>query len=72
MSAVSPTDWAALAAAALAQQQLDPGYQRFVLEHLDRDDASWRWCCGSSCDPCVQKLGAAVDAVRALRAGRTG
>jgi len=49
---------------ALAEQQLDASYAAFVAQHLAVPDARWRWCCGSSCDPCVQRLGRAVDRVR--------
>ena len=50
----------------LLQNDLDLGYMAFVIEHLRKPDASWRWCCGSSCDPCVEKLGRTVDAARKL------
>ncbi|HEB51844.1 MAG TPA: hypothetical protein ENI87_01180 [bacterium] len=43
---------------------LDESYQSFVARHLDADDARWRWCCGSNCDPCVHTLGRAVDQAR--------
>lgn len=51
----------------LATEQVDASYLSFVQRHLDADDAGWRWCCGSSCDPCVQRLGRVVDAARSLR-----
>lgn len=61
------------AAAAWIREQLvaegvDGGYVPFVTRHLRLPDATWRWCCGSSCDPCVQALGRVVDAAR-LRLG---
>ena len=49
---------------ACAAEGLDPSYVSFVARHLDAADASWRWCCGSSCDQCVQTLGRAVDRAR--------
>jgi hypothetical protein len=48
-----------------AAEGVGESYASFVARHLDVDDASWRWCCGSSCDPCVQALGRAVDRARA-------
>lgn len=58
---------------ALEREGVDPSYASFVARHLDADDASWRWCCGSSCDPCVQALGRAVDRARHdLRLGPPG
>ncbi|HEX6813256.1 MAG TPA: hypothetical protein VF384_16665 [Planctomycetota bacterium] len=54
----------------LAEERIDDSYAVFVRMHADADDATWRWCCGSSCDPCVQRLGRVVDRVRAARAAR--
>jgi len=48
----------------LAEANLDPSYRAFVARHLDAPDAGWRWCCGSNCDPCVQRLGHVVDRAR--------
>jgi hypothetical protein len=48
----------------LADERVDASYTAFVAHHLDRDDATWRWCCGSACDPCVQRLGRVVDRAR--------
>ncbi|MCY2955595.1 MAG: hypothetical protein NT107_01000 [Planctomycetota bacterium] len=48
----------------LAQHGVDLSYRGFVLQHLRLPDAQWRWCCNSACDPCVERLGAVVDAVR--------
>lgn len=49
----------------LREAGVDPGYQRFIRDHLERDDDGWRWCCGSTCDPCVTRLAQVVDRVRA-------
>ena len=43
---------------------VDQSYASFVASHLDIADNGWRWCCGSSCDPCVNALGRAVDRAR--------
>ncbi|MGC6488307.1 MAG: hypothetical protein ACON4Z_11725 [Planctomycetota bacterium] len=51
-------------AAACAAEGLDESYASFVARHLDLADATWRWCCSSSCDPCVNQLGRAVDRAR--------
>jgi hypothetical protein len=51
-------------AAACSSEGLDESYTSFVARHLDTSDSSWRWCCGSNCDPCVQSLGRAVDRSR--------
>lgn len=48
----------------LADEALDPSYLAFIARHLDQPDAAWRWCCGSQCDPCVQRLGRVVDRAR--------
>ncbi len=48
-----------------AQEGVDPGYLRFVVDHLRVRDDAWRWCCGSNCDPCVASLGRLVDRARA-------
>ena len=48
----------------LADEALDSSYLAFVARHLDLPDAAWRWCCGSQCDPCVQRLGRVVDRAR--------
>jgi len=70
---MEPTDLTADAAAKiaawLAEEQLDASYAAFVARHVDADDATWRWCCGSHCDPCVQRLGRVVDRARAMIAG---
>jgi hypothetical protein len=49
----------------LAAAGIDGTYLAFVARHLTAPDPGWRWCCGSSCDPCVQALGRVVDAARA-------
>jgi hypothetical protein len=54
-------------AAWLAAEGVDASYAAFVVRHVDLDDTTWRWCCGSSCDPCVQRLGRVVDLARAAR-----
>jgi hypothetical protein len=59
-----PADVTAALREALAAERLDPSYEAFVLRHVAADDATWRWCCGSNCDPCVQRLGRVVDAAR--------
>ena len=59
-----PTAAIAALTAGLAEEGLDPSYAAFVVRHLHADDGTWRWCCGSSCDPCVQRLGRVVDRVR--------
>jgi len=63
----NPLDEARLDAAVarlLEAEHIDPSYLVFVRAHLRRSDATWRWCCGSHCDPCVEGLGRVVDAVR--------
>ena len=45
---------------------IDTSYLRFVMEHIQRPDDGWRWCCGSNCDPCVEQLGRLVDSARRL------
>lgn len=53
--------------AALAAVGLSTAYRETVREHLDEPDERWRYCCGGSCDPCIQQIGRAVDAVRGAR-----
>lgn len=53
---------------ALAAERIDASYAAFVRQHAAAPDDGWRWCCGSNCDPCVQRLGRVVDAYR-QRAG---
>ena len=66
-------DAAASIAALLAAEGLDASYRAFVARHLTEPDATWRWCCGSSCDPCVTRLGRVVDGARtALAIGPGG
>ncbi len=65
----APANLAASVQHWLAEEQVDTSYAAFVLQHLDAADATWRWCCGSNCDPCVQRLGRVVDRARAARAG---
>lgn len=48
----------------LAEANVDASYRAFVARHLTAPDAGWRWCCGSNCDPCVQRLGHVVDRAR--------
>jgi hypothetical protein len=45
-------------------QGLDTSYASFLAQHIDAADSSWRTCCHSSCDPCVETLGRAVDHAR--------
>jgi len=56
----------------LAEERVDASYLAFVARHVDADDAGWRWCCNSSCDPCVTRLGRVVDRLRAALAERAG
>jgi hypothetical protein len=67
--AALPADATAAMARALADEALDPSYAAFVVRHLHEDDGTWRWCCGSHCDPCVERLGRVVDRVRRALAG---
>jgi hypothetical protein len=48
----------------LADAGVDASYTAFVARHLQVADGTWRWCCGSHCDPCVQRLGQVVDRAR--------
>lgn len=50
----------------LASEAIDDSYLAFVARHVDADDSTWRWCCGSNCDPCVQGLGRVIDQARHL------
>ena len=50
----------------LASELIDESYLAFVARHVDACDSTWRWCCGSNCDPCVQGLGRVVDEARRL------
>ncbi|MFN6147123.1 MAG: hypothetical protein ACK5AL_12245 [Planctomycetota bacterium] len=43
---------------------VDESYYAFVARHVDADDATWRWCCNSNCDPCVNTLARVVDQAR--------
>jgi hypothetical protein len=64
---MEPTDLLPAAAAEirlLAAAGIDGSYMAFVARHLDATGDSWRWCCGSRCDPCVRSLAGVVDAVR--------
>ena len=47
-----------------ADEGIAESYAVFVARHLDVADASWRWCCSSRCDPCVEQLGRVVDRAR--------
>lgn len=62
-SSLSPAA-AATVLGLLADERLDPSYLAFVARHLDQPDEGWRWCCGSNCDPCVQRLANVVDRAR--------
>ncbi|MBL8733127.1 MAG: hypothetical protein JNN13_12220 [Planctomycetes bacterium] len=53
----------------LQAEGVDASYAAFVLHHVHAPDADWRWCCGSNCDPCVQRLGRVVDAARGWLGG---
>lgn len=65
---MDPTTLSATATATihrlLAEAGVDLSYAAFVARHLDAADTGWRWCCGSHCDPCVQRLGQVVDLAR--------
>ena len=50
--------------AALRQAGIHLAYREAVRRCVDEPDAQWRFCCGSSCDPCVEQIGRAVDAYR--------
>jgi hypothetical protein len=50
---------------ALTQAGIHPAYREAVRRYAAEPDAQWRYCCGSSCDPCVEQIGRAVDAYRA-------
>lgn len=50
----------------LRAENVDDSYLAFVAQHVGEPDTSWRWCCGSNCDPCVTRLGRVVDATRRL------
>jgi len=71
---MEPTDLPADAMASIRmvilEEGLDASQIAFVARHVHADDATWRWCCGSHCDPCVQRLGRAVDRARSILAGR--
>lgn len=55
----------------LAAEGVDASYVAFVVRHATEPDATWRWCCGSNCDPCVERLGRVVDRARTALLGRT-
>lgn len=48
------------------QSGIDPSCAQFAMQHIDKPDQDWRWCCGSNCDPCVETLGRLVDLARKL------
>ena len=48
----------------LREAGVDESYYAFVARHVDADDATWRWCCNSNCDPCVNTLARVVDCAR--------
>ncbi|MEO6596714.1 MAG: hypothetical protein ABIP94_18360 [Planctomycetota bacterium] len=52
--------------ALLAAEGVDASYLAFVTRHATEPDETWRWCCGSNCDPCVERLGRVVDAARPI------
>jgi bacterioferritin-associated ferredoxin len=68
MGSVHPAALTAEAAAwiraRLGAEGVDDSYVAFVARHLAEPDDTWRWCCGSHCDPCVQALARVVDAAR--------
>ena len=56
-------------ARALERARLPESERPTVAYFLRRQDDSWRDCCGSGCEPCVQAIAVAVDTARALLAG---
>ena len=52
----------------LAEARLDESDRSIVEFYLDRDDDSWRDCCGSDCIPCMNQVAQAVDVARGLLA----
>lgn len=48
----------------LAWAGLRESQRGLVVAYLHRDPVEWRSCCGSSCDPCVLRIGNAVDKAR--------
>ena len=52
---------------ALTEAGIHPAYREAVRRYAAEPDEQWRYCCGSSCDPCVEQIGRAVDAYRARR-----
>lgn len=43
---------------------LRPDQVGFVRAYLHRPNAEWASCCGSMCDPCVQRIVIAVERAR--------
>jgi len=66
MTAPEPADFETAVCTMLRAESVDPSYLAFVRRHLHEPDATWRWCCGSNCDPCVERLGRVVDRARML------
>lgn len=52
--------------AGLKEARLDESDRSIVEFYLDRDDESWRECCGSDCIPCMTQVAQAVDVARGL------
>jgi hypothetical protein len=48
----------------LAWAGLRESQRGLVRAYLHRDPDEWRNCCGSSCDPCVLRIGNAVTKAR--------
>lgn len=51
---------------ALRENMLDEAYRGTVRRLLERQDSTWRHCCGSNCDPCALIFARVVDRVREL------
>lgn len=52
--------------AGLTEARLAESDRSIVEFYLDRDDDSWRACCGSDCIPCMTQVAQAVDVARGL------
>lgn len=57
-------DEAAAVTEGLAYANLRESQRGLVVAYLHRDPSEWKSCCGSSCDPCVLRIGLAVDRAR--------
>ncbi|MFO0686821.1 MAG: hypothetical protein U0234_32460 [Sandaracinus sp.] len=48
----------------LTYANLRESQRGLVRAYLRRDPREWKSCCGSACDPCVLRIGIAVDRAR--------